>query len=146
MILQTQLRMSHSSIPRTEFADSNNGHFWLQSTMEAQPAMETRVAAYNWATSAAFGRGGGGPPKVLGDLLESVAGAVYVDCSFDLEAAWKVGPMLVLAPHTHEYNQDPVPSGSLPRSWPDRHGSIPILNLCCSIMLQRLHVASTRPS
>ncbi|URE18932.1 ribonuclease 3-like protein [Musa troglodytarum] len=29
-------------------------------------------------------------PKVLADIVESIAGAVYVDCNFDLELLWKV--------------------------------------------------------
>lgn len=63
----------------------------MQSSMRADQEMKARLAAYNWATSASFGRGGEGPPKVLGDVLESVAGAVYVDCGFNLKAAWEVG-------------------------------------------------------
>lgn len=30
------------------------------------------------------------PPKVLGDLLEAVIGAVFVDSGFQLEAVWAV--------------------------------------------------------
>lgn len=29
-------------------------------------------------------------PKVLADIVESVAAAVYVDCNFDLKAMWVV--------------------------------------------------------
>lgn len=29
-------------------------------------------------------------PKVLADIVESVAAAVYVDCGFDLKASWQV--------------------------------------------------------
>ena len=29
-------------------------------------------------------------PKVLADIVESVAAAVYVDCGFDLQALWVV--------------------------------------------------------
>lgn len=29
-------------------------------------------------------------PKVLADIVESVAAALYVDCNFDLHATWKV--------------------------------------------------------
>lgn len=29
-------------------------------------------------------------PKVLADIIESLAAAVYIDCSFDLEIMWKV--------------------------------------------------------
>ncbi len=58
--------------------------------MDVAKTMDTRTAAYNWATSAAFGRSEEAPPKALGDLLESVTGAVYVDCGCDLETAWKV--------------------------------------------------------
>ena len=29
-------------------------------------------------------------PKVLADIVEAIAAAVYVDCTFDLEKLWKV--------------------------------------------------------
>ena len=29
-------------------------------------------------------------PKVLGDLFEAVAGAIYVDCAQDLDRVWQV--------------------------------------------------------
>jgi dsRNA-specific ribonuclease len=29
-------------------------------------------------------------PKVLADIVESIAAAVYIDCKFDLEKLWKV--------------------------------------------------------
>lgn len=29
-------------------------------------------------------------PKVLADIVESTAAAVYVDCGFDLDTLWKV--------------------------------------------------------
>ena len=54
------------------------------------PKMDARTAAYNWATSATFGRSEEAPPKALGDLLESITGAIYVDSNYDLETAWKV--------------------------------------------------------
>lgn len=30
------------------------------------------------------------PPKVLGDVLESIAGAIFLDSGMDLEAVWDV--------------------------------------------------------
>ena len=30
------------------------------------------------------------PPKVLGDILESLAGAIFIDSGFSLESVWKV--------------------------------------------------------
>ena len=30
------------------------------------------------------------PPKVLGDLLESLAGAIFLDSGMDLETVWRV--------------------------------------------------------
>lgn len=36
-------------------------------------------------------------PKVLADIVESVAAAVYVDCNFDLKTLWLVSlPVLVI--------------------------------------------------
>ncbi len=40
-----------------------------------------RLAAYAWATDATFGRSGCGAPKVMADVLESLTGAVYLDCA-----------------------------------------------------------------
>lgn len=34
------------------------------------------------------------PPKVLGDLLESLAGAIFMDSGMDLQAVWDtLGPL-----------------------------------------------------
>ena len=34
------------------------------------------------------------PPKVLGDLLESMAGAIFMDSGMDLQAVWDtLGPL-----------------------------------------------------
>lgn len=30
------------------------------------------------------------PPKVLGDILESLAGAIFIDSGMNLEAVWKI--------------------------------------------------------
>ena len=30
------------------------------------------------------------PPKVLGDLLESLAGAIFIDSGFSLESVWNI--------------------------------------------------------
>jgi len=30
------------------------------------------------------------PPKVLGDLLESLAGAIFIDSGFSLESVWSI--------------------------------------------------------
>lgn len=35
-------------------------------------------------------------PKVLADIVESVAAAVYVDCNFDLKTLWLVSLTVVL--------------------------------------------------
>ena len=41
--------------------------------------MERRQAAYAWASSAGFSKTGMGAPKVMADLVESLAGAVFLD-------------------------------------------------------------------
>ena len=46
--------------------------------------------------SAGFGQGFAAAPKVLGDLFESIIGAVYIDSGGDLEALWKVSSLLCL--------------------------------------------------
>jgi endoribonuclease Dicer len=30
------------------------------------------------------------PPKVLGDILESLAGAIFIDSGMSLETVWKI--------------------------------------------------------
>ena len=35
------------------------------------------------------------PPKVLGDILESTIGAIYVDCDFDVDKSWVVVEKLI---------------------------------------------------
>ena len=36
------------------------------------------------------------PPKVLGDLLESLAGAIFMDSGMDLQAVWtSLGPLFI---------------------------------------------------
>jgi dsRNA-specific ribonuclease len=43
-------------------------------------------------------------PKVLADIVEAIAAAVYVDCKFDLEKLWKVFYSLVML-ITHSINK-----------------------------------------
>jgi endoribonuclease Dicer len=37
-----------------------------------------------------FGLGDCKAPKVLGDIIESIAGAVFLDSGYDTSAVWKV--------------------------------------------------------
>ena len=34
------------------------------------------------------------PPKVLADLVESIVGAVFIDCGQDMATTWQVGPRI----------------------------------------------------
>jgi endoribonuclease Dicer len=46
------------------------------------------------------------PPKVLGDLLESIAGAIFVDSNLSLSAVWRVFQPLFeekIGTHTHTH-------------------------------------------
>jgi dsRNA-specific ribonuclease len=43
-------------------------------------------------------------PKVLADIVEAIAAAVYVDCKFDLEKLWKVFCSVVML-ITHPINK-----------------------------------------
>jgi hypothetical protein len=45
--------------------------------------------------SAGFGQAFAAAPKVLGDLFESIAGAVFVDSGGDIDVLWKVGKTLI---------------------------------------------------
>lgn len=43
--------------------------------------------------SAGFGVGFSAAPKVLGDLFESILGAIYVDSGGSLDTLWQVRPL-----------------------------------------------------
>ena len=51
--------------------------------------MERRQAAYAWASSAGFSKTGMGAPKVMADLVESLAGAVFLDTDrYSMLSSW----------------------------------------------------------
>lgn len=52
--------------------------------------MKDFVIAVGQEEQAQFHGGAMKAPKVLADIVESVAAAVYVDCGFDLKAFWLV--------------------------------------------------------
>eukprot|EP00884_Botryococcus_braunii_P004671 jgi/Botrbrau1/14204/Bobra.0291s0009.1 len=54
--------------------------------------LQVLEAAYNQATAAGFGKEGGLPnaPKVMGDLVEALVGAVFLDLNADVDATWEV--------------------------------------------------------
>ncbi len=47
--------------------------------LRQEAILERRQAAYTWASSAGFSKTGMGAPKVMADLVESLAGAVFLD-------------------------------------------------------------------
>lgn len=47
-------------------------------------------------------------PKVLGDLFEAVAGALYLDCRQDLETVWRVY-LPILKPSIGEFTSSNAP-------------------------------------
>lgn len=47
----------------------------------------------------AFGLGDFKAPKVLGDILESIAGAVFLDAGLDTEKVWQVSSSLPVDSH-----------------------------------------------
>ena len=55
--------------------------------MRQEAILERRQAAYTWASSAGFSKTGMGAPKVMADLVESLAGAVFLDTD-----RWSLSP------------------------------------------------------
>ena len=65
---------------------------------------DAKAAALQWASEAAFGNTEVAAPKILGDIVESLVGAVYIDTGHDFDKTWQVGllsasviPMALLA-------------------------------------------------
>ncbi|KAJ3701550.1 hypothetical protein LUZ61_005255 [Rhynchospora tenuis] len=57
-------------------------------------------SSYGWDAGIAL-------PKVLGDVIESLAGAIYLDCGCDKNTVWRcIQPLLepIVTPETMEYN------------------------------------------
>lgn len=66
-------------------------------------------------------------PKVLADIVEAIAAAVYVDCKFDLEKLWKVTRWLFEPIITAEtIDEQPV---STLHELCQKHGKIPQFNI-----------------
>ena len=56
---------------------------------------EARQAATQAVVQAAFGGNGlDAPPKVLGDMIEALIGAVFLDSGYSFAATWAVSPAL----------------------------------------------------
>lgn len=49
-----------------------------------------KAAALMWASEAAFGNTEVAAPKILGDIVESLVGAVYIDSHQNFEKTWLV--------------------------------------------------------
>ena len=56
--------------------------------LRQEAVLERRQAAYTWASSAGFSKTGMGAPKVMADLTESLAGAVFLDTD-----RWALSPL-----------------------------------------------------
>lgn len=52
---------------------------------------DAKAAALQWASEAAFGSTEVAAPKILGDIVESLVGAVYIDSNHDFDKTWQVG-------------------------------------------------------
>lgn len=55
---------------------------------------DAKAAALQWASEAAFGSTEVATPKILGDIVESLVGAVYLDTNHDFDKTWQVGWLL----------------------------------------------------
>ena len=51
---------------------------------------DAKAAALQWASEAAFGNTEVAAPKILGDIVESLVGAVYIDTNHDFDKTWQV--------------------------------------------------------
>ena len=51
---------------------------------------DAKAAALQWASEAAFGNTEVAAPKILGDVVESLVGAVYIDTNHDFDKTWQV--------------------------------------------------------
>ncbi|KAK9823040.1 hypothetical protein WJX81_002311 [Elliptochloris bilobata] len=69
--------------------------------VEGGRSTEALRAAYDGMVAAGFGQGDElAAPKVLGDLVEALTGAIFLDTGQDLDATWKVvEPLLQPMPH-----------------------------------------------
>ncbi len=65
---------------------------------ELQADDDAKAAALEWASQAAFGNTEVAAPKILGDIVESLVGAVYIDSHQNFEKTWEVS---CSAPHDH---------------------------------------------
>ena len=57
---------------------------------ELQADDDAKAAALEWASQAAFGNTEVAAPKILGDVIESLVGAVYIDSGKHFEKTWEV--------------------------------------------------------
>lgn len=55
---------------------------------------DAKAAALQWASEAAFGSTEVAAPKILGDIVESLVGAVYLDTKHDCDKTWQVSWLL----------------------------------------------------
>ena len=53
---------------------------------------DAKAAALMWASEAAFGNTEVAAPKILGDIVESLVGAVYIDSHCNFDRTWEVRP------------------------------------------------------
>ena len=51
---------------------------------------DAKAAALQWASEAAFGNTEVAAPKILGDIVESLVGAVYIDSKHNFDLTWQV--------------------------------------------------------
>ncbi|KAL0046074.1 hypothetical protein WJX82_001682 [Trebouxia sp. C0006] len=57
---------------------------------ELQADDDAKAAALMWASEAAFGNTEVAAPKILGDIVESLVGAVYIDSHCNFDRTWQI--------------------------------------------------------
>ena len=62
----------------------------LYSFLDGQGQSKYKQVLKHWLAGATYGRGIHSAPKVLGDVVEALIGAVFIDCHRDLVRTWKV--------------------------------------------------------
>ena len=62
---------------------------------ELQADDDAKAAALMWASEAALGNTEVAAPKILGDIVESLVGAVYIDSHCNFDKIWEVRPTIM---------------------------------------------------
>lgn len=113
------------SRPRLPSSQKRKGYADAQSPEMQRPLKDDSPEkdTLNLYISAGFGEGIAAAPKVLGDLFESIAGAVYIDSGGNLEVLWKVRSRAALMLYVLNKHRSFVSWGGRRNAWHSVHAS-----------------------